>query len=273
MSRTRRRPGLNKWRVLRSPKIIALMYLSLIPLFAIVYTFFAEDFYHATAPYEESVVSAHETLADALLSEVQTAATASYGREHAVDSSLEIDTESIRFPRLDYEDDSFTLGFKLNAHLEGNSLSTEFYARVEFSVAPNIAERVFPTDPAKDRYIWQPLLVEFRPIGRYVARQSVLGDLDATILFPGNRLVLGTAIYQRLRAQQRAELGFPIDVNGSLPRMLYLSGVTITTVGYGDVLPTSDITRVLVMTEAVSGVLLAGLFLNAVARPRTRVSR
>ncbi len=59
--------------------------------------------------------------------------------------------------------------------------------------------------------------------------------------------------------------GTPDSVGGNLWRMLYLSVVVITTLGLGDIVPISDAGRVLVGSEAMLGVLLVGLFLNAVA--------
>ena len=52
--------------------------------------------------------------------------------------------------------------------------------------------------------------------------------------------------------------------NGSfkypLWNFLYFSSVTITTLGYGDILPNSTIVRVLVMFETVFGVVVIGMF-------------
>src|SRR5262245_33485638 len=39
-------------------------------------------------------------------------------------------------------------------------------------------------------------------------------------------------------------------------RMLYLSAVTITTVGYGDIVPLTDIARAAAGTEAITGIIL-----------------
>ena len=54
--------------------------------------------------------------------------------------------------------------------------------------------------------------------------------------------------------------------NGSfkypLWNFLYFSSVTITTLGYGDILPNSTIVRILVMFETVSGVLIIGMFVS-----------
>jgi ion channel len=49
-------------------------------------------------------------------------------------------------------------------------------------------------------------------------------------------------------------------------RMCYFSAITITTLGFGDITPVTTEARVLVGTEAVLGVVIIGLFLNAVAQ-------
>jgi hypothetical protein len=46
---------------------------------------------------------------------------------------------------------------------------------------------------------------------------------------------------------------------------IYFSAVTITTLGYGDITPQTDIARSLAAIESVFGIILIGLFLNAVA--------
>ena len=59
----------------------------------------------------------------------------------------------------------------------------------------------------------------------------------------------------------------------SLIESLYFSAVTITTLGYGDILPTNDLGRVIAATESVLGITLIGLFLNALSRVRGETSR
>ena len=60
--------------------------------------------------------------------------------------------------------------------------------------------------------------------------------------------------------------GNPEEASGLYIRMCYLSAVTITTLGFGDITPVNSWARALVGTEAVFGVVLVGLFLNAVAQ-------
>jgi hypothetical protein len=58
---------------------------------------------------------------------------------------------------------------------------------------------------------------------------------------------------------------FTDQLPGRQTRSLYLSAVTITTLGFGDVVPVTAGARFLVGTEALGGVIAAGLFLNAIA--------
>ncbi len=67
--------------------------------------------------------------------------------------------------------------------------------------------------------------------------------------------------------------GSPGEIN-SLNRMLYFSAVTITTTGYGDILPLTDNMRWWIGVEAFCGIILSGAFLwwftVTPFRPRTR---
>jgi voltage-gated potassium channel Kch len=55
--------------------------------------------------------------------------------------------------------------------------------------------------------------------------------------------------------------------------MLYFSAMTITTVGFGDIVPISDRTRLLTAAEAVSGIIVIGLFLNSLAQQIAKKDR
>lgn len=257
---------------LRSPKLFAAIYLVLIPLYAIFYSALDESFYHATAPYEVSVSKAQVSLQEALLEEIKSAATSAYGGRREVGQFV-LELETMRFPHLEYAGDSFTLAFKLSGRSSDSSTSpnyTEFFFRVGFQTAPNVAHRVFPPSPKEDRYIREATIEDFRLVGQPSSFETEHHSFDALVLFPRRELVLGSTMNQRVQDLRQAIEGFPSKLGGSFWRMLYLSGITITTVGYGDILPTSDTTRVLVMTEAVVGVVLAGLFLNAVAGSKMR---
>jgi Ion channel len=47
--------------------------------------------------------------------------------------------------------------------------------------------------------------------------------------------------------------------------VLYLSAITITTLGFGDITPVSESARMSIALEAVLGIVVIGLFLNSLA--------
>lgn len=78
-------------------------------------------------------------------------------------------------------------------------------------------------------------------------------------------LVMAPAIYGRLLTYYLSLGGDPHYASDLWWRMLYLSAVTITTLGFGDITPISQAARALVGSEAVLGVVVIGLFLATLA--------
>jgi Ion channel len=67
--------------------------------------------------------------------------------------------------------------------------------------------------------------------------------------------------------------GDPAEGSGEFLRMLYFSASTVTTLGVGDIQPMTSTARFLATIEAFFGVIIIGLFLNALAnRARGKVS-
>lgn len=60
--------------------------------------------------------------------------------------------------------------------------------------------------------------------------------------------------------------GDPTSLSGSFYRMLYFSAVVITTVGFGDIVPMTGTARLMVAVEALWGIVILGLFIDAVAK-------
>jgi len=61
--------------------------------------------------------------------------------------------------------------------------------------------------------------------------------------------------------------GFTSNASDNFMRMFYLSAMTITTIGYGDIVPMTPCARISVTAEGIFGVFLIGLFLNSL-RPK-----
>jgi hypothetical protein len=74
-------------------------------------------------------------------------------------------------------------------------------------------------------------------------------------------------IANQLARFENALQGDPSQAGGNWWRMVYFSSTTLTTLGLGDVTPVSAGARRLVALEAISGIIVIGLFLNSVAGP------
>jgi hypothetical protein len=90
-------------------------------------------------------------------------------------------------------------------------------------------------------------------------------EYDAINLFT-DRIPASHSTLVHVRHFAAASSGDPLRASDTFWTMLYLSMVAITTLGFGDVTPVSTTARLLVGSEAVLGVVMAGLFLNHIAR-------
>jgi hypothetical protein len=105
-------------------------------------------------------------------------------------------------------------------------------------------------------------------------------DPPVSLVFPGpggthgsqtaGTFGMSEATYQRLEDFFLAVDGDPSFASDHLSRMLYLSAVTITTLGFGDITPVSEEARFLVAAEAVLGIVVIGAFLSLLALGRHR---
>lgn len=106
---------------------------------------------------------------------------------------------------------------------------------------------------------------------RYVD-MSQLGyqNVDLMRLFPSKiksrvpYINLSYEMSKKLKVYFDSINGMPHNMDGSYWRMLYLSMVTITTLGYGDIVPLTAKARFLVGLESVIGIIIIGLFATAV---------
>lgn len=117
---------------------------------------------------------------------------------------------------------------------------------------------VTATSPLVDRKPGKaepPLSVMFKPLGGDSKHADSQGILTVNI-----------GLANRLARLAAAILGDPSQASKYPLRMFYLSAVTVTTLGLGDITPVSTTARMLVGGEAAFGVLIVGFFLNALAQ-------
>ncbi len=97
-----------------------------------------------------------------------------------------------------------------------------------------------------------------------VATRNAIPELPVLVVVP-------TDLTEKIENYANGVKGFASGISGNFVRMLYLSAVTITTLGFGDVVPITTTSRLLVSIEAILGIVLIGLFLNALSFERARV--
>jgi hypothetical protein len=106
-----------------------------------------------------------------------------------------------------------------------------------------------------------------------LADKDALGDV-VRLLFKDKHvdqdlsIVMDEKFEQEIAQFQLASSGFTSEANGHFLRMLYFSVVTLSTLGYGDIVPVTPLGRAFVTLEVISGLLFAGLFLNSLKAPR-----
>jgi hypothetical protein len=98
--------------------------------------------------------------------------------------------------------------------------------------------------------LWSAMARRFGP-GRRRALLGAFGPLSMVVLFAGwaALLIVGFALVHR-------GLGTPMSVAGyrlGLPELIYFSGVTFFTLGYGEITPTNNLGRFLALVEVGTG--------------------
>jgi hypothetical protein len=291
-----RNEALTTFRMLgRKPTLYAMVYLLLIPTFAFIYWSLGDEFYHSTVKYEQLIRQEKPRLVESLRDSIVT----SYRRVH--DDSWETKdgwrllVDHVNVSGLVVDQGLYKLDLQM---VFENKKANSFYwslLRATFSPSP-----LFPQKDAK-KYLFA-LCAENNPsstptptptparIPSVRTVTSLIRDqtpmpLDQIFPFdpeaiggglfgqtqcpfcdePCGFLVTSRELMDRLIAYSNTMEGFPSRASGSFDRMLYLSAMTITTVGYGDIVPITRQARMLLALEAILGIVVIGLFLNALA--------
>lgn len=116
--------------------------------------------------------------------------------------------------------------------------------------------------------------LSFKPETLALLTDDAVQRVDYGFLFPradGSlaympMLLLSDELNERVQGFWRATRGLPTSVSGGFLRMLYFSAMTITTVGFGDIVPITTTARLLVASEAILGIVVIGLFLNSLVQ-------
>lgn len=277
-NRTTRAPAKRSFRVaLRASSILgripsmiwAAQYLLLIPAFAVFYTLLPErSFYHSTLKYDAPYN--HDT--KLLERNIEQWATETITKRlgDAIERVEHRRPKAIRF-YAGYGPDDFWPQLLASAEFQGEEqrLPLNFYLG-------GMVHATFNRDISRPELgIW----------GERSEGYELTADCDKEpvttckskmveqALKPDNYFVAWDVIWQPVYQLRKQAAGFNSGSDWHMfTRLLYLSAVTATTVGYGDIVPLTDLARGAVSVEAMLGVVLIGLFLNALAHEHSSSS-
>ncbi|MRX67502.1 Ion channel [Flavobacterium resistens] len=232
----------------------AVLYLLLIPIFAGIYFWKSDEFYHSTIKYENNHINdKKEILRELKKSMIDTYKIAN--QTESLPDEYFYSLSDIDFFNLEYHNGYFY--FDVIANYKGNAND-------------------LPPNPINLKFClsWETKIND--EMNEYGVQCTNYNDISKTLkLFFPSRLkefhgmtdigyiTISKTLEQRLKDFRDSTLGKPNKSLDNFLRLLYLSSVTITTVGYGDIVPISTTTRLLISTEAILGIVLIGLFVNA----------
>lgn len=255
----------------------AIVYLALIPAFALVYqTLPPHQFYHSTVQFEEYLIQDASNALDGLKQAIRENILEKEGTQIVVDHQWKFDSRNFQLFKLSSKEGNFTfLFYPTFESTQGSSISEAIELQFSYSTfwdPPKNGKRIY--DVCEKEKSIEKTKVAFDRIfpfnDRYINKTGSFGGSA------GGKscgfIAIPFDLEQQLFAYADGMNGFPSLSSGSFERMVYLSAITIATVGYGDIVPITPLARKLVALEAVLGIVLMGLFLNALAHESRRQS-
>lgn len=254
------------------PRIWAAVYVLTILCFALLYRVHIEGFFHSTAKYEASTAQQYKRIEDSLTQALFAQQRANTPDGLLSGGRLRLSDEwdmlvgGTRIEDLEADQDQLTFTVRSTSVSSDNvtSIQNWFYLAMAMKAdAPRLS-----TSPDGTERITRLTQVERQPVDLGPAHIYDIyppigaGSDDPTLAY----IDLSPALDQSLVAFHSAVNGRPAGIPGGFLRMLYLSAGTITTLGIGDIVPIRSVTRSLVAAESVTGLVLAGLFINSVFR-------
>lgn len=257
----------------------ALIYLSLIPIFAFIFYSLPLHFYHSTVQYESLVVSKYKFIDRQLEQVIVGDFKKTYHLSDMPEESIKVGqwyvfVYTLNNLKLENNQGSFDLSVEIKHDVKNNpGKKPPFPDPGSFPL--NVHFRLNPPNNDKNSVESKFLELEFRTESELLKDEKMRVAIIKTI-FPNGRYMsddfvefdIPTWLAEEMRNFASGNKGFGSSVEGNFVRMLYLSSVTITTLGYGDIVPITTVSRILISIESILGIVLIGLFLNALSYER-----
>jgi hypothetical protein len=257
--------------ILRSPRGIGGAYIVVLLAFAMLYYFMPDNnFYHTTIQYEPATVAHRDQFQTAINKDLRIEKYDTKDTGFAVstiwadDFTYRTGSASFRIAYYYYnfeESDRSTFEGRCGASEKSSPLYRRTI-RITLAMATSASGL---TETVRGR-TEQPINgCDREVLGKIYKSFEITADgFQAMVTTSPNTLDL-------LHAVAEEQLGnaprmFWVD---RATRMLYFSVAAITTTGFGDILPTTAIARLMAALECLSGIVLAGAFVNAITSGRS----
>jgi|GEM_PF-4621464 len=236
---------------------IAIWYIVAVPLFAFIYTKIPNGFIHSTVQYEQNTKNEVEIIKDSIASAVRQNFIAQHGtpiiyNEHEIANIKE-------FVITDLE-------IQNNAIVGIGMIFTKPTKGAPVQPINAFKFKMPSGELYRNKYISK--IVEYDPNGmsdlfnKYKIFRQEKSKLRNDKLH--YTLRVSHNLNNRIANLLASYNGDPSHLRGNYIRMLYLSATTITTLGLGDILPISNLARILVTIQSILGVILIGLYINTI---------
>ena len=253
-------------RVGRVPSpVFAGLYLLAIPAFALVYTRMSHGFYHSTVRYESALNAEADKILTGLREEIIVQFREEHGAARIDVADWAFNVEDIRLYALKPEDTRITFTLRTELSGKGVMAGVRQYAGTDVTIDARIRLAVgFPGAPDCRIFAETVVSSDSFPVPPETLFPARIGSLAAAT--NKTSLAISERLHREIVGYLNAIKGFPQAASGSFARMFYFSAVTITTLGYGDIVPITDSARIAVAVESILGIVLVGLFINSVFR-------
>lgn len=239
------------------------LYVALIPSFAVYYNSVAEEFFHSTAKYETDILGDGSQLRNDLASLVKDQFIEANGSHVKLVDEWIVDIREFRIGKASFVDgnlhfEAYMRFFSEDGRMTAGPKSFRFDAEPSTVVGERgSADRIVIKIPIGDQEASWP-----------VKSNDIFAGKIRNLETPRRGvLALPMAIQDRISALKNSFDGFPARSTGTFDRLFYFSAVTQTTLGFGDIVPISERTRLAVGLQSVLGIVIIGLFLNSLAQP------
>ena len=251
-----------------SSRCYAITYIACIPAFACVYTLISTDFHYAIAIHERSIARDLETIKVGIERTLNHRIAVDYKDSQVVSNGWVLSGNKIGVNSIEFKDGVFSCSLMMVLERQKNNSPERLRGTLATMNFNQFGMPMVKNDGTYDMIMklvnldfngfadFNPYVLLAKPPAGFTGEMPEIHFLPIPLQL--NKAIL---------AYDEAANGFPANSSGTLLRMCYFSAVTITTLGYGDILPLTDRARMFVAMEAILGIVIIGYYLASLATP------